>query len=70
MTTTNTPHPTRLIKLPEVLALTALSETEVYRRLAAGDFPKQIKLGARAVAWVESEINEWVANTIETGREA
>lgn len=53
--TTNT-----LIKLPEVKRRTTLSTSEIYRRLEAGTFPKQVKLGAKAVAWLEHEINAWI----------
>lgn len=54
-TTTNT-----LIKLPEVKRRTTLSTSEIYRRLESGTFPKQIKLGAKAVAWLEHEIDAWI----------
>jgi len=30
-----------------------------------GTFPKPIKLGARAVGWLESEIEEWLQARIE-----
>lgn len=54
-------RPCRLVKLPEVLARTALSRSEVYRRVRDDPFfPKPTKLGVRSVAWVESEIQEYV----------
>lgn len=53
--TTNT-----LIKLPEVKRRTTLSTSEIYRRLEAGTFPKQVKLGAKAVAWLEHEVQAWI----------
>lgn len=65
-TTSNTPN--RFIKLPEVKRLTALSTSEIYRRLEVGEFPAQIKLGAKAVAWLEHEINDWINSTIAAGR--
>lgn len=65
-TTSNTPN--RFIKLPEVKRLTSLSTSEIYRRLEVGAFPAQIKLGAKAVAWLEHEINDWINSTIEAGR--
>lgn len=49
-----------LIKLPEVKRRTTLSTSEIYRRLEAGTFPKQIKLGAKAVAWLEHEVQAWI----------
>ena len=56
--TTNTPN--TLIKLPEVKRRTTLSTSEIYRRLEAGTFPKQIRLGAKAVAWIEHEVQAWI----------
>lgn len=54
----------RFIKLAQVKKLTSLSTTEIYRRIAAGTFPKQVALGARSVAWIESEIQEWCEELI------
>ncbi|WP_350355107.1 helix-turn-helix transcriptional regulator [Shewanella zhangzhouensis] len=32
--------------------------------MAAGYFPRSVKLGPRLVAWVENEIDEWIADKI------
>lgn len=67
MTSSNTPTsntPNTLIKLPEVKRRTTLSTSEIYRRLEAGTFPKQIKLGAKAVAWLEHEVQAWIDQRI------
>jgi prophage regulatory protein len=48
-----------LIRLPQVKARTGLSRSELYRRMAAGDFPHPVKLGERASAWPESEVSAW-----------
>ncbi|MEC8907733.1 MAG: AlpA family phage regulatory protein, partial [Pseudomonadota bacterium] len=34
----------------------------------AGTFPAPFKLGARASAWVESEINDWIESRISASR--
>ena len=49
---------TRLIKLKEVINLTALSRSLIYKKMKEGLFPKSVSLGDRAVAWVESEIDK------------
>jgi prophage regulatory protein len=49
----------RLIKLAEVKALTTLSTSEIYRRIAAGTFPPQVKLGPKSVAWPQAAIDAW-----------
>ena len=53
-----------LQRLPQVKARTGMSRTEIYRRIALGEFPKPIKLGERAVAWVADEVGVWIASRI------
>jgi prophage regulatory protein len=50
---------TKLIKLPEVIEITTLSRASIYRLIAEGKFPKQVKLSTRACAWIEQEILDW-----------
>ena len=49
----------RLLRRPEVENLTGLSRACIYEKMDAGDFPHPVKIGVRAVAWVESEIGDW-----------
>ncbi len=56
--------PLSLERLPEVKARTGLSRTEIYRRIAAGTFPLQIKLGEHASAWDSREIDRWIIGRI------
>jgi prophage regulatory protein len=51
----------RLLRLPDVKALTGLSRSTIYRRIAEGKFPPQRSYGsaASAVFWLESEITDW-----------
>ena len=58
----------RILRLPTVLDRTGLSRSTVYQRVAEGRFPKSVSLGARAVGWVEAEVDEWVARQIEQSR--
>ena len=50
----------RLIRLPEVQRITGASRALVYKLMAAGDFPQSVKLGGRAVAWDQGEVEAWV----------
>ncbi|EHK8985498.1 AlpA family transcriptional regulator [Vibrio vulnificus] len=60
------PKPTiRLIRLNEVLGMTGLSRSCMYRFIEANQFPAQVPLGGRAVAWVESEVQEWITQRVE-----
>ncbi|MBP6748052.1 MAG: AlpA family transcriptional regulator [Xanthomonadaceae bacterium] len=53
-----------LERLPQVKARTGLSRSEIYRKVALGDFPSPIKLGERASAWPEHEVTAWIASRI------
>lgn len=58
-----------LIRLPEVQRRTGYSKAWIYRLIDKGEFPKQIKLGTRAIAFIESEIDTWIENKISSSRE-
>ncbi len=49
----------RIIRLPQVIDRVGIKKTLIYRMIAAGTFPKPIKLGF-ASGWLESEIRAWV----------
>jgi prophage regulatory protein len=49
-----------ILRLPAVKASTGLSRSMIYQLIAAGDFPRQINLGARAVGWLESDVQAWI----------
>ncbi len=66
-----TTAPKALIKLPTVMARTAHSRSEIYRREKAGQFPKRVSLGganARSVAWVAEEIDDYIKALIAKSR--
>ncbi|WP_319016498.1 helix-turn-helix transcriptional regulator [Serratia fonticola] len=44
--------------------ITGLKRSTVYNKMKSGEFPKSVSIGERSIAWVESEINSWVANNI------
>ena len=54
----------RFIRLDEVMRLTALSETSIYRQMKAGVFPQNISISANAKAWLESEVQQWINGKI------
>lgn len=55
----------RLIRLKEVIHLTGLGRSSIYKFMADNKFPQSISLGERAVAWDESEVEEWLQSKIE-----
>lgn len=58
----------KLMRLLEVKAITGLSKSTIYSRIAEGTFPKQILIGPRLVAWVESDIQNWIAEQVSAAR--
>jgi prophage regulatory protein len=57
-----------ILRRKQVQDRTGLSRSTIYLRIAQGTFPKAVSLGARAVGWVESEIEEWLHSRIELSR--
>ena len=53
-----------ILRLPAVKERTGLSRSSIYLWIARGQFPAPISLGARAVGWVESEVDAWIAHRI------
>lgn len=49
-----------VVRLPAVQRRVGLTESTIYERMAAGLFPRPIKIGPRAVGWIESEIDDWI----------
>jgi len=54
--------PDRFIRLPELRQITGLSDTSIWRYEKAGRFPRRRAIGPNAVAWLESEIQDWVSD--------
>ncbi len=58
----------QILRLPAVCRATGLGRSMVYQLEAANRFPRRIKIGARAVGWIEAEIQSWLADRITTSR--
>ena len=59
----------KIQRLPSVIQDTGLSRGTIFRRVAAGEFPIPIPLGSgRAVGWIESEVQAWLAEQVEAAR--
>lgn len=54
----------RLIRRKEVQTKTGLGASSIYAMMKQGDFPKPITLSERRVAWIESEIDQWITERI------
>lgn len=54
----------RLLRLKDVITATGLSRSTIYAREKEGIFPKRVPLGNGLTAWVESEVQAWIAERI------
>lgn len=57
----------RHLRRPAVEELTGLSRSTIYDLMAKGAFPRPVRLTAKAVAWPESVIAEWLSQRPKTG---
>ena len=53
--------PEKHLRLPAVIDVTGLSRSSIYAMMSKGEFPRQVTLGKRVVAWPESAISKWLA---------
>ena len=53
------------IRLPEVIKRTGYRRTSIYEKIALGTFPTPVHLGPRAVAWISSEIDQWIDERVK-----
>jgi prophage regulatory protein len=56
----------QILRLPQVCKMTGLCRSSVYQMEAEGQFPRRIKIGARSVGWIESEVQNWLRQRIES----
>ncbi len=50
----------RFISTAIVLDRVCLSKTHLYRKINAGEFPRPVPLGPQKVAFLESEVEDWM----------
>jgi prophage regulatory protein len=54
-----------ILRRKQVEKRTGLSRSTIYLRIQEGTFPRPVNLGARAVGWLENEIEAWLASRLE-----
>jgi prophage regulatory protein len=52
--------PSTVLRLKDVQRRVALSRSAIYSRRADSDFPAPIKLGPRAIGWLQSDVDRWL----------
>ncbi|WNK72522.1 AlpA family transcriptional regulator [Pantoea agglomerans] len=58
----------KLIRLSAVINKTGYSKSWIYKLIKNKQFPQPIKIGSRAVAFIEGEIDEWIEVLISKSR--
>lgn len=57
-----------LIRMPETMRRTGYGKAWLYRLINQNKFPKPVKIGSRAIAFVESEVDDWINQRIAESR--
>jgi prophage regulatory protein len=58
-----------ILRLPAVITRTGLSRSGIYAKVRTGEFPKPISIGIRSIGWIDSEIQQWIADRVKASRE-
>lgn len=56
-----------LLRLPQVMKETALCRSSIYAAISEGRFPPPVRIGRRAVAWRQEDIEVWKAHLLSAG---
>lgn len=59
----------KFLKMSEVIARVGLNKATIYRMMKAGEFPRSIQISEIRVAWVESEVIDWMERKIAAARD-
>jgi len=60
MTDQSHSNPDRFIRSKEIIQITGLSRTSIWRLEKAGMFPKRRQVSPGTIGWLLSEVNEWI----------
>lgn len=58
--------PPALLRLPNVIHMTGLGRSTIYRMITKKQFPCPIRLGVRAVAWRQTDLADWIEGRAHT----
>ena len=60
----------KLLRIDQVVELTGLKPSSIYKQIREGNFPRSIYITKRAKAWPESVVQEWLAEVVANAEEA
>lgn len=56
----------RVLRKPEVMKVTGLGSTTIWREVKAKRFPSPVRITEHRVGWLQSDIDAWLANRPKT----
>jgi prophage regulatory protein len=59
-----------LLRLADVMLATSTGSSTIYRKIAASEFPRPVRLGPGSVRWKASEVSAWIDGLERTGDRA
>jgi len=57
-------------RLPDVVHHTGLSRSTIYEMIQRNEFPRQVRLGKRAVGWMAEDITTWISSRVDASSDA
>jgi prophage regulatory protein len=60
--------PDRILRKPELKARFGIPNSTLYDAIRDKKFPAPVKLSARSVGWLESEVEAWLTSRIAASR--
>jgi prophage regulatory protein len=58
----------KILRLPQVCEVTGLCRSMIYQLEADLKFPQRVKIGVRAVGWLDKEVNAWLIKRVTLSR--
>ena len=55
----------KILRIKQVINVTGLAESTIYKKILLKEFPKSISLGGKSVGWLESDIQQWIESRIQ-----
>lgn len=68
ITSHTTDESLKILRLPQVCEVTGLCRSMIYQLEADLRFPQRVKIGVRAVGWLDKEVNAWLMKRIALSR--
>jgi prophage regulatory protein len=57
-----------ILRLPQVKETCGLSRSSIYNMMKDGTFPQSFRIGAKAIGWLDSDIQAWIDDRVQVGR--